>query len=222
MEQQFNNHYELAALLREKISGSLPEGCFIGRVDILLKFLQKIGMDNPKEIHMYLDSFDKIKESAGSKTIVDCFADLILNHNPDYYNQYVEAKYESSFNNPYISIQKQMLLSKENEQLNSFVERWILFEKAIKALEQKDTIQSRSISDIIRRHLTADEIILDAVKNLEKTRNQIVYSSDIPDNLQLRNAADSITLILNKLAELASDENKAVIYKALDKVTKEF
>ena len=222
MEQQFNNHYELAALLREKISGSLPEGCFIGRVDILLKFLQKIGMDNPKEIHMYLDSFDKMKESVGSKTIVDCFADLILNHYPDYYRQYVEAKFESSFNNPYISIQKQMLLGKENEQLNSFVEKWILFEKAIKALEQKNITQSRSISDIIRRHLTADEIILDTVKNLEKTMNHIIYSSDIPDNLQLRNAADSITLILNKLAELASDENKTVICKALDKIIKEF
>ncbi|MGI6586875.1 MAG: GTP pyrophosphokinase [Lutisporaceae bacterium] len=222
MEQQFNNHYELAALMREKIFYKLFDYYFIGRVDILLKFLQKTGMDNPREIRIYLNAMDTMRESTGYKTIVDYFVDLVLNHNPDYYTQYVEAKFESSFNNPYISIQKQMLLSKENEQLYSFINRWILLEKTIKALEKKEAVvQRESISGIIRRNLTVDEIILDAVKNLEKVRNQIVYTSEIPDNMQLKDAADSIVIMLNKLCELVPEEYKALICGALERIKKE-
>lgn len=212
IEQRFNNHYELAALLKEKIGCELLKEYFMGNVDILLKFLQKTEMDNSRKIHMYLNAMDGIRESVGYKSIVDYFVDLMLNHNPNYYNQYIEAKFESSYNNPYISIQKQMLLSKENEQLNSFVERWVLFEKTIKALDhnapgkthEEEIKQRESVSVIIGRNLAVDDIILDAVKNLEKTRNQIIYGNTIPDNLQLRNAADSIPIILNRLAELAS------------------
>ena len=82
MEHQFNNHYELAALIREKISGSLLRDYFMGRVDILLRFLQKIKMDNPKKICPYMSSLDNIRASSGYKTIVDYFVDLILNRNP--------------------------------------------------------------------------------------------------------------------------------------------
>ncbi|MDD3705815.1 MAG: RelA/SpoT domain-containing protein [Clostridiaceae bacterium] len=220
MEQQFNNHYELAALLREKVGSDLLKNYFMGKVDILLRFLQKTGMDNPREIRMYLNALDSIRESVGYKSVVDYFVDLVLNHNPNYYTQYVEAKFESSYNNPYISIQKQMLLSKENKQLNSFVERWIIFEKVIKALDCNTSVQRESISVIVRRNLTVDEIILDAVKNLEKTRNQIVYDNTIPDSLHLRNAADSIPIILNKLVELASEDKKEVIYGALERMAK--
>lgn len=221
IEQQFNNHYELAALLREKIGCDLLKEYFMGNVDILLKFLQKTELDNPRKIDKYLNAMDSIRESVGYKSIVDYFVDLVLNHNLNYYSQYVEAKFESSYNNPYISIQKQMLLSVENEQLNSFVERWVLFEKTIKALEHNATVtiheeeikQRESVSVIIGRNLAVDDIILDAVKNLEKTRNQIIHGNAIPDNLQLRNAADSIPIILNRLAELASGENKAVFVR---------
>lgn len=222
MEQQFNNHYELAALMREKIYYKLFDYYFIGRVDILLKFLQKTGMDNPREIGIYLNAMDTMRESTGYKTIVDYFVDLVLNHNPDYHVQYIEAKFESSFNNPYISIQKQMLLSKENEQLYSFINRWILLEKTIKALEKKEAVvQRESISGIISRNLYVDEIILDAVKNLEKIRNQIVYTSEIPDNMQLKDAADSIAKILNKLSKLVPEEYKELICGALEKIRKE-
>ncbi len=141
IEQQFNNHYELAALIREKICCSLLEDYFMGRVDILLKFLQKVGMDNPQRVCPYLNSLDSIRSTRGYKTIIDYFIDLILNRNPDYYNQYVEAKYESSYNNPYISIQKQILLNKENKQLTFFIDRWIVLEKTIKELEHKKSKQ---------------------------------------------------------------------------------
>lgn len=227
IEQQFNNHYELAALIREKISSSLLEDYFMGRVDILLRFLQKIDMDNPRKICSYLHSLDNIRAGRGYKTIVDYFIDLILNENPDYYSQYVEAKYESSCNNPYVSIQKQIMLNKENKQLSFFIDTWIVLEKVIKELEHENTtqigakaniIQRESLISIIRRNVTTDEILLEDLKYLEETRNKIVYSTDIPDNLQLKNSADSIPIILKKLRELVSDEQKAFIDEISEKL----
>ncbi|MHB1391858.1 MAG: GTP pyrophosphokinase [Clostridia bacterium] len=220
IEQQFNNHYELAALIREKICGSLLEEYFMGRVDILLKFLQKVGMDNPQRICPYLNSLDNISSSRGCKTIIDYFIDLILNRNPDYYNQYVEAKYESSYNNPYVSIQKQIMLNNENKQLSFFINRWIVLEKTIKELkhekekqlEAKTGVQQReSLVSLLKKDVAADELMLEDIKYLEETRNKIVYSMDIPDNVQLRISAESIPVILKKIREQASDEQKAIM-----------
>ncbi|MGE5677646.1 MAG: GTP pyrophosphokinase [Pseudomonadota bacterium] len=117
-EQQFNNHYELAALIRERTSGSLTSEHTMGRVDILLRFLQKIGMDNPGKIRPYLNTLCNIKSARSYRTIVDYFTDLVLNQDPDYYSSFVEAKYEYSYNNPYLAIQKQVMLKKENRHLN--------------------------------------------------------------------------------------------------------
>lgn len=229
IEQQFNNHYELAALIREKICCSLLEDYFMGRVDILLRFLQKVGMDNPRRISSYLHSLDNIRACRGYKTIVDYFIDLVLNENPDFYSHYVIAKYESSYNNPYVSIQKQIMLDKENKQLSFFVDRWIVLEKTVKGLEHESRQQTASkgraeqrepLVNIISRNVFADELLLEDLKCLEETRNKIVYGTDIPDNLQLKNSADSIPVVLRKLRELAPDKQKAFIDEIAGKLIK--
>lgn len=220
IEQQFNNHYELAALIREKINSHLLEDYYMGRVDILLKFLQKVGMDNPQRICPYLHSLDNIRSIRGCTTIADYFVDLILSRNPEFYNQYVEAKYESSYNNPYISIQKQIMLKKENKQLSFFIGRWIVLEKIIKRIQYEKTKQieakmgvshRESLVSIVKRDITTDELLLEDLKYLEETRNRIIYSVEIPDNVQLKNSAESITVVLNKIRELMSDDLRAYI-----------
>jgi ppGpp synthetase/RelA/SpoT-type nucleotidyltranferase len=212
MEQQFNNHYELAALIREKISSDLLEDFFMGRVDILLKFLQKVNMDNPKKICPFITYLDNIRKVKGYTTIVDFFADLILNQNPDYYSLFVEAKYESNFNNPYISVQKQMMLNKENRHLSNFIDSWIILEKTIKKLAYDKDMQKQnksgvshreSLVTIVKNALTSDELMIEDMKHLEETRNKIVYSTEMPDALQLKNSAESISVILKKLTEQA-------------------
>ncbi len=218
IEQQFNNHYELAALIREKINSCLLQDYFMGRVDILLRFLQKIGMDNPKRICPYLHSLDNIRTSRGYKAIVDYFVDLILNENPEYYSNYVTAKFDASYNNPYVSIQKQMTLNKENKQLNFFIDRWTVLEKVVKGLESEDNTpinaakakiaQRESIVSIVKRNVPADDLLLEDLKYLEETRNKIIYGTDIPDNVNLKNSADSVPIVLKKLRELASDAQK--------------
>lgn len=209
MEQQFNNHYELAALIREKISSSLLQDYFMGRVDILLKFLQKVGKDNPQKICPYLHALDNIRNAKDYTTITDYFVDLILNRKPDYYQQYVEAKYESGSNNPYLSIQKQVQLNKENKQLSQFIESWIALEKAVKKLEQdvgsptadKGGIKQREpLAAIVSKAINADKLLIEELKHLEELRNRIVYGTEIPDGTQLKNSIDAIAVVLGKLS----------------------
>ncbi|HYF75022.1 MAG TPA: hypothetical protein VD757_00430 [Candidatus Nitrosocosmicus sp.] len=224
IEQQFNNHYELAALIREKICCSLLEDYFMGRVDILLKFLQKVGMDNPQKICPYLHALDQIRAERGYKTIVDFFVDLVLNRKPDYYSQYVEAKYESSYNNPYVSIQKQVMLKKENKQLSYFIDRWIMLEKAVKKLDkeinktaaEKGIVFPReSVCSIVKRIIAPDELLLEDMKYLEETRNRIMYSMFIPDNIQLSNSADSIPVVLKRIREQVPVDLRSIIDELL-------
>lgn len=219
-EQQFNNHYELAALIRERTNCGLLDEHIMGRVDILLRFLQKIGMDNPGKIRPYLNSLCNMKTARGYKTVVDYFTDLVLNQNPDFYGSFVEAKYEYSYNNPYLSIQKQIMLKKENKHLNYFIDRWIILEKVVRSFSDEKGLQAEiyegvpnreSIEDRVRKLLPIEQLLHEDIKYLEDTRNKIVYGTDIPDSTQLMIAAGSISVMLNILRELASEEQKEVI-----------
>ncbi len=219
-EQQFNNHYELAALIRERISCGLLEEHIMGRVDILLRFLQKIEMDNPLGIRLYLNSLCNMKANKAYKTVADYFTDLVLNQDPDYYSAFVEAKYEYSYSNPYLSIEKQLLLRKENRHLNFFIDRWIILEKVIKVFEEDkeggdarlDSVPAREPLVVrLKRLLPIDQLLLEDMKFLEATRNKIVYNTELPDNTQLMISAGSVSVVFNRLKELAAGEQKARI-----------
>lgn len=219
-EQQFNNHYELAALIRERTSCGLLDDHIMGRVDILLRFLQKIGMDNPGKIRPYLNSLCNIRTAKAYKAVSDYFADLVLNQNPDYYSSFVEAKYEYSYKNPYLAIQKQVMLKKENKHLNYFIDRWISMEKVIRSFANEkeyqvdvfDNVPNReSIVSRVRKLLPVESLLLEDIKYLEETRNKIVYSTDIPDATQLMISAGSISVVLTRLRELASEDQKVII-----------
>ncbi len=220
IEQQFNNHYELAALIREKTGCDLLKDYYMGRVDILLKFLQKIQMDNPRRICGYLHSLCNIRDSRGYKNITDYFVDLILNQNPDYYSHFVEAKYESSYNNPYVPILKQVTLKKENSQLSFFINRWIMLEKAVKSIALKEEAQGTSksypvqrepLSNLVKKAVAADELLIEDIKYLEETRNKIIYRNEIPDSVQLTNAGESIAVVMRELQRLVPESQKHFI-----------
>lgn len=219
-EQQFNNHYELAALIRERTNGSLTSEHTMGRVDILLRFLQKIGMDNPGKIRPYLNTLCNIKSARTYRTIVDYFTDLVLNQDPDYYSSFVEAKYEYSYNNPYLAIQKQVMLKKENRHLNFYIERWIALEKAVMSFTGSmdcsdgscETVPNReALVNKLKKIFPLEKLLLEDIKYLEDTRNKIIYSMDIPDSTQLMISAGSVTVVLHRLRELASGEQQAYI-----------
>lgn len=227
MEQQFNNHYELAALIREKIDPSLLREFFMGRVDVLLRFLQKIGMDNPQKICKYLNRLNNIAKSKSYRTIVDYMSDMMLCEYPEFYKQYIEAKYELSFKNPYISIQKQFVLNKENKYLSYFIDCWVALVKTVGIMSEYFAKQSEALKEgtprdpltsTVRRYITADESIIDEVKYLEDIRNSLVYGNDILGNDVLRSSAETIVRFIKEISTMADEERRKLIENELLKL----
>ena len=224
MEQQFNNHYELAALIRGKIDPVLQKKFFMGRVDVLLRFLKKAEMDNPKKISKYLNRLNNIKKSKTYSTIVDYFCDMILYDYPELYKQYIEAKYESSSSNPYLSIKKQVALNKDNKYLGYFIDRWIVLVKTVcstfykqsKRLKEKASLES--LSFLVARHLADDEEIIEKVKHLENVRNSLVYGNEVMSNDVLKSSADMIVSFLKMMIDKADKEKSEIIKSELNKL----
>ncbi|MGE5629820.1 MAG: GTP pyrophosphokinase [Caulobacteraceae bacterium] len=227
IEQQFNNHYELAALIREKIDHELLKEFFMGRVDVLLRFLHKVELDNPQKICKYLNKLKNISKNKSYKTIADYFADMVLYDYPEFYRQYIEAKHESDYSNPYLSIQKQVVLDKENKQLGYFVDRWVALVKTVEALTSGKTRQAESTKDTVAReyvyytvkkYITDDESVLNEVKHVEDTRNNLVYGSENPGVNTLKGSAESIIKLIRKLTAAASEEQRLFIESELEKL----
>jgi len=227
IEQQFNNHYELAALIREKISPALLSEYFMGRVDVLLKFLQKIGMDNPQKICRYLNKLNNIKKAKPYKTIVDYFSDMLLFDHPEYYRQYIEAKFENSLNNPYMSIQKQYDLNKENKYLGYFIDRWVALVKTVGIMKEyyekqsgevKDNGLRTSLTQLIKELMTGDETKAEEIMYLEDIRNNLIYGNELPGSDVLKSSADNIIRFIREISEKVPEEQRKLIEAELQKL----
>ncbi|MFZ5353764.1 MAG: GTP pyrophosphokinase [Bacillota bacterium] len=207
-DHQFNNHYELAALIREKVRMEPESNLYMGRVDILLRFLQKINMDSPKRICPYIR---KISNSEYNNTITNKLADLILTENPDYYMHYIKAKCEIRTHNPYSPIEKQNTNNHECKALDEYISSWVLVEKMMNVINNSDfskeafeTSESKE-AGLKQLYFTiqCSEDIVHDTKYLCNLRNQVLYGNDIPSDEILTDAAKS----LNKIIDLVKEKN---------------
>jgi hypothetical protein len=218
MEQKFNNHYELAGLIREKLNNTEKQIFSMGRVDILLRFLQKVNMDNPSCIKPYLE----IISNSEKENIVDKIVELLLTEFPEYYKPYIEAKFEMITHNPYTPIENQFMLYTDNLYLNEFMKHFIEMEKLINdKIEQ--IYKSQVISEDYRmnrynidnklmqfiNHLSCDKTFFLELKHLYNIRNIIIYYNDIPESELLRSAVKTIEKDLEYVRELLAD-NKCI------------
>lgn len=205
MEHQFNNHYELAALIRQKAYGNLQKDQYMGRADILFKFLQKVKMDTPKAINPYLV---RLNENNGNeyKAMVDRFVDMILSERPELYKQYLEAKYEVNTHNPYIPLAKDVHLYEEYKTLSDFIDGWVELRKTVNeataAASEGTELKERELGEKIKGLIKSPMGNMEQeIKYLYNLRNHILFGSDIPDPDVLVSARKIIDKINNELIE---------------------
>jgi ppGpp synthetase/RelA/SpoT-type nucleotidyltranferase len=218
INHQFNNHYELAALIREKVN--IPDGSLfcMGRVDILLRFMQKIKIDNPQMINPFLQ---KISTYKYQNTIVDKFVDLILDKYPDYYKQYIEAKNEIKTHNPYSPIERYSTSHYEHKVLDNYISHWIAIEKVIDIIAISENSQTQGCLDkeinlkSIYAIIGCNEDIVHDTKYLYSLRNQVMFSNDIPGDGVLKDAVDTldkmITLLISRTDVVLSNKIKLIV-----------
>ena len=202
----FNNHFELAALIREKIKMDLPYNTYMGRADILHRFLQKVSMDKPKDIFKYIEAAGNLKQT---RTIVRKMVDLILEDYPSYYNSYIDAKYEVYGITAHLAEESLYFIQRDNSKLYEFVELWSqLQEEAKKLYEAKkinecedgkevDVYECRIVK--MMHFLDANEEQIEELKYLYNLRNNVLFASELPEEEILANGCSSLRKLINYL-----------------------
>jgi ppGpp synthetase/RelA/SpoT-type nucleotidyltranferase len=223
IQHSFNNHYELAALIREKIVMESPYNSYMGRADILYRFLQKINKDKPKDICRYIEIAGNIKQS---RTIVRKMVDLILEDYPQYYNSYIEAKYEVYGITAHLAEESLSFIQRDNAKLNQFVDLWgelqVEAKKLYDALEIIECQDSEKL-DVYECRLIvmlqllgiADEQIEEA-RYLYNLRNNVLFAAELPDEEILTNGCRYLKKLISSLRVCATAEIRSA-YKNIDK-----
>lgn len=204
IDYELSNHYELAALIREKVTHPNLTIFSMGRVDILLRFLQKLGMDSPKKIYPY---FKKIVSYDSQKTIVSKIIDLILYDYPEYYEQYIQSKLEIRTHNPYSPIEKESFTYSNYNSLKQYIVKWIKIEKAIAYLNKKNNslcnfmiIDSPEVRiKTVFNSMQTRENIQHDIKYLCTLRNQVLYGNELPEEDVLQSASKTLEKMLEKM-----------------------
>ncbi len=198
MDAPFSNQYELAALIRERVCEDMTCRLFMGRMDILLRFLQKAQMDNPQKIDKYLLGVSGLKKLKEQRTVADHVIDCILKEYPDAYPQYIEAKLETNRNNPYTAVPQQLYGNKEHTALMRFTERWIVLTKVINMLS-RGVGDNPSKWDLLKQHLNGTTCLDSEMKYLRSIRNQVLFGQDLPLSDVLNNGTETIDRLLRGL-----------------------
>jgi ppGpp synthetase/RelA/SpoT-type nucleotidyltranferase len=208
IQHSFNNHFELAALIREKIRMDLPYNTYMGRADILYRFLQKINMDKPNDIFKYIEVAGSIKQT---RTIVRKMVDLILEDYPQYYNSYIEAKYEVFGITAHLAEESLAFVQSNNAKLYQFVELWGELQAEVKKLfeamemeeckdgEKMDIYECRLIK-MLQLLGTSDELV-DEARYLYNLRNNILFASELPDEDILINGNRNLIRLIATIKE---------------------
>lgn len=206
IQHSFNNHFELAALIREKIKMDLPYNTYMGRADILHSFLQKINMDKPSDICKYIEEAGRIKQT---RTIVRKMVDLILEDYPEHYNSYLEAKYEIYGIAAHLAEESLSFIQRDNNKLYEFVELWGELQKRAKQLyeaKQINACEDGKIIDIYEcrvikmlHFLDADDEQIEELRYLYNLRNNVLFAAELPEEEILISGCSNLRKLISSL-----------------------
>lgn len=216
IQHSFNSHYELAALIREKIKMDLPYNTYMGKADILYKFLQKIHMDKPKDICAYIEAASRLKQN---KTIVRKMIDLILEDYPEFYNSYIEAKYETYGITAHLSEESLTFIDRDTKVLYEFIELWAELQAKVKKLYQNLNISSceeHETADIFEcrlirmlQHVGASDEQIDEARYLNNLRNNVLFAAELPEDEILQNGCKYLRRLMKSINNISdSKENQ--------------
>lgn len=222
----FTNHYELASFIFDNLKSTLMTGTsefFMGRADILFRFLQLAELNSPEIIKQYVMAVDI---SVNQKAVVEQIIDNLLLNKPDLYDVYKRAYVECLSRNPYShqeeSAEKSSAKAETNDSspsyesaLGYFISKWIIFENISRILSQLESPTNFKHSILSPKaplkYLTGYKNEIQWISNL---RNQVVHGMDYPSTSVLLNATKSLENIVNELnAVLPANLRDKIVYQ---------
>ena len=181
----------------------------MGRADVLLRFLQLIGKDRPRDLDPYLEGLDDDPEQ---RPLVDQIVDRILAGNDDLYEKYAQARKEVGTQNPYSSRDEKKTPAYE-AQLGNFVSRWTELETFLRdktsVHEINRPLSSKLWASWINKNNVLSEDLRWEVNSIRHFRNEVIHGMKKPSREQLAAAADLLERILVVLREQLNDNDGA-------------
>lgn len=205
--EPFRNQYELSSYLSNTLTRAEPDA-FMGRVDILLRFLQLSDMDRPKIIDKYISTVDPSNEN---RPIADQVTDAILLGNEHLYEVYKQARREIDTRRPD---------STSNSALGYFIGKWIVLESILDTVAKQINPENSRGPIFARRGsisgMFGDSSTLSQIERLRKIRNETVHGVKAYDSETLAEAGREIEEIIRRLGDTATVEAKKVIRDSKD------
>ena len=194
-----NNQYELAAYLYDNLQLDTQDSSIVmGRVDVLLRFLQLANLNRPEELANFITNLDTFNKGL---TVAGQIVERILESDRDLYKFYERAR-------------REVEVRRSNEPSLRFLSRWINLEAIIRLIAIDMTIKPRMPSNSIFREMglfTKDEDTLNTIEQLRNLRNQVVHGIEVPGNEVLQDASASVEVVIRDLSKKASPQTKKII-----------
>lgn len=177
----------------------------MGRADVLLRFLQLVSKDKPKELDPYLADLDIDTEL---RPLVDQIVDRIIAGDEELYNKYSQARREVSPRNPYASAQESTRSQGYEEALGYFLSRWIDLEAALRSKAEEDHTETTNVRTYMGARASTirlldqsqiPENLKQEINYIRQIRNQAVHGIETPPPEQLEAAGQFIEQVLEQL-----------------------
>ncbi|MCG3776277.1 MAG: hypothetical protein JW395_3130 [Nitrospira sp.] len=223
----FANHYELAAYLLSSlhefagadfapiaftsailqklnehrlVPGGDPLQAGLGRMDLLHDLLAKLGLANPEAVARYLTALHADLER---RPIADQIIDQVLSEDPARYKLYENIRAAHPLPNV-TSDASEPIAPDAHEAMGRFLAAWIELERLVRGLVPP-SVQERgpviSTARVLGSNANIDSDTRSQYERLRRLRNQWIHGVEVPDSVELREAARQLDTIRRRLLE---------------------
>lgn len=205
-DKQFNNHFELSAFIYDVLKIDYPllmTEPYMGRVDLLMKFLKAAKFDKPDKVKKYIS---KVVPQEEKRPIAEQLIDIILSENTKLYSVFEKIKKDDSLKHPYKLIGDQQTDEGIQTLIGQFLSEWIKLERLTrKVIAEKSPegrkgfiiLPSRALREM--QLLNSNELI--EYEYLRRFRNNVVHGIEIPDKASFADSVARLKKIFKKLEQ---------------------
>jgi hypothetical protein len=177
---------------------------FMGRVDLLMKFLKAAKFDKPDKVKKYIS---KVVPQEEKRPIAEQLIDIILTENTKLYSVFEKIKKEDSLKHPYKLVGDQQADDDIQTLIGQFLSEWIKLERLTrKVIQEKLPADERKRfivfpSRALREMQLLNNNELGEYEYLKRFRNNVVHGIEIPDKASFADSVTRVKKIFKKLEQ---------------------
>lgn len=219
MSVPFQNHYELASFLYDRICQKCVnvDEVVMGRADLLYKFIKLSNLNSPEKLEPYIEAFDYDYKT---ETIVEHILDEILLEHPDFYSNLITVRNSTNQKNPYAEDIEE---PEVKNNLVTFLESW--FDHQVILLKYVDNHLPEARLDRFNidyeqlANYLNDPLLKEALTKVKTFRDQLVYqqvatpSPDIIADMQ-----QTLSELVEHTLQLLTEEERKTVLESLKSI----